>query len=336
MKRSTHLMSLLTLLALLASLFIPGLAAGELQSGAILTVSRAETASSKAGLQATASKTVKAGIGKKVSFTAAVSGQTGKVSYQWQESTNGKKWKSSKETGAKTKKLTMTVSEETFARQYRCVVKDGAGKAISNVVAVEMPFTITVTPGNQTLDLGKKAKFTVKAAGTVGGVKFQWMVSENGGKTWKKSTLTGAKKKIFRPEVTNEVYGCLFRCEVTDKRGKLYSEIVYMEPEDSKDYSFQKQDDGWTITGYTGSKTALVLPAGHLGRKVTAVAAKAFQGKKTLKKITIPKTITHLGAYAFENCTGLKTVVLSDSIMEIGKACFRGCKALIDVEIVNR
>ena len=286
-------------------------------------------------MKVTASKTVKAGLGEKVSFTAKVTKSSGKVTYQWQYSTNGKKWANTKEKGAKTKKLTLTVDEDTFRKQYRCVAKDKKGTANSNVVKVEKPFALTVSPANQKLAVGKTAKFTAKAKGTTGSVKYQWMYSTDGGKKGEKTTLSGAKKANLKPKVTNEVYGYLFRCEVTDKNGKLITDTVYVEPVNGADFSYKKSGTAWILTGYKGKDTAVTLPAGHQGMKVTSVKASAFKGNKKIKSVVIPMAITSIGASAFETCAALTTVTLSDAVTEIGKACFKNCKKLKDMKIKN-
>ena len=296
----------------------------------------AVTSVNASDMKVTASKTVKAGLGADVSFTAKVSGNSGKVTYQWQVSTNGKKWSNAEDKGAKTKKLTVTVDEDTFGKQYRCVAKDKNGKAGSNVVKVKKPFTLTVTPESRKLAVGKTAKFTAKAKGTSGGVKYQWMYSANGGKKWQKTTLTGAKKAILKPKVTNEVYGYLFRCEVTDKNGKLVTDAVYVEPVNSADFNYKKSGSSWTLTGYKGSDTKLTLPAGHKGMKVTAVKDGAFKGNRKIKSVVIPMAITRLGASAFEGCAALTSVTLSDAVSEIGKACFKSCKKLKNMNISNK
>ncbi len=331
MKRRRFSCLLLALL-LIVSLCVPVSAADE--TVAEETVQTEEQTASK--MKVTASKTVKAGIGRKVSFTVKITQSSGKVTYRWQVSTDGKKWSNAKDKGAKTKKLTVTVDEETFDKQYRCVASDGNGKARSNAVKVEKPFTLTVTPENQTLAVGKTAKFTAKAKGTSGTVKYQWMYSTNGGKKWKKTTVTGAKKTILRPTVSNEVYGYLFRCEVTDKNGKLVTDAVYVEPVNGADFSYKKKGSAWILTGYEGSDTAVTLPAGHQGMKVNAIGDGAFRGNRKIKRIVIPMVITSLGESAFEDCAALTTVTLSDAVSEVGKACFKNCKKLKSMKISNK
>ena len=290
----------------------------------------------KSSLKVTVSKSVKAGIGKKVTFTVKVSGASGKVTYTWQESTNGKKWTTTKENGAKTKQLKVTVKDDTFGKQYRCVVKDKKGKVNSSTVKVNPLFTVKVSPAKAETAVGKKGKFTVTAKGTSGSVKYQWMYSENGGKTWKKTKESGAKKKVLQPKASNATYGMLFRCEVTDKKGKMVSPTVYLEPAGNKSFTFKKSGSFWVLTGYKGNADTVTLPAGHQGRKVISLAKGVFKGNNTLKKVTVPPSYTSLGASAFEGCKALKSVTLSDSITEIGKACFKSCPKLESMNIVNK
>jgi len=300
------------------------------------TEAEAVSVTNASKMKVTASKTVKAGLDKKVKFTVKVTGYKGKVTYQWQVSTDGKKWAAAKDSGAKTKTLTIKkVTEATYKNQYRCVAKDKKGKVISNVVKVQQPFTLTVSGSGKELAVGKSAKIVVKAKGTKGTVTYQWQYSTDGGATWKATKLTGAKKATFKPKVSNDVYGMLFRCEVTDKNGKLYSKTAYVEPVEGKKFTYKKNGKVWTLSGYKGTKTSVTLPAGHQGKKVTVIAAKAFKGK-AFKSVVIPKSIVSIGTSAFEGCSKLTTVTLSDSVTTIGKAAFKNCKKLASMKIKNK
>jgi len=55
--------------------------------------------------------------------------------------------------------------------------------------------------------------------------------------------------------------------------------------------------------------------------KVTTIAAKAFQNKKKLKKVTIGKNVVSIGSKAFNGCKMLKTIVVkSKNLKKVGKA----------------
>jgi len=65
---------------------------------------------------------------------------------------------------------------------------------------------------------------------------------------------------------------------------------------------------GCTITGYTGNSSDVNIPATLDGYRVSAIAARAFKDKTTIKTLTIPETITSIGAEAFRNCVGLSQI----------------------------
>ena len=70
--------------------------------------------------------------------------------------------------------------------------------------------------------------------------------------------------------------------------------------------------------------------------KVTRIAAKAFSGKKMLKKITISKNISYIGRQAFAKCAKLKRIVIKTKKLKaskVGAAAFKGIhkKAVVKV-----
>ncbi|MCR5476661.1 MAG: leucine-rich repeat domain-containing protein [Lachnospiraceae bacterium] len=70
------------------------------------------------------------------------------------------------------------------------------------------------------------------------------------------------------------------------------------------------------------------------GMRVTAVSRKAFLGKKTLRRITLPETVTRIGDWAFAGCDRLREITLPRA--ELEKSVFLGCTALRTVRIPGR
>jgi len=60
-----------------------------------------------------------------------------------------------------------------------------------------------------------------------------------------------------------------------------------------------------TITGYTGSGGAVVVPDTLGGHSVTSIGASAFAGKTILTGVTIPNSVTSIGGNAFQLCSSL-------------------------------
>ncbi|MDD5952068.1 MAG: leucine-rich repeat domain-containing protein [Oscillospiraceae bacterium] len=123
------------------------------------------------------------------------------------------------------------------------------------------------------------------------------------------------------PEVTNSV---------------AYAETVEM-PVSSKTTS-----DGFqytpllnevTITGYSGTKTAVSIPSKIGGKKVTRIETGAFGNSTTLKSVSIPSTVKTISMYAFAGCKNLSKVTLCEGITTIDSYAFRGCSSLKTITI---
>ena len=94
----------------------------------------------------------------------------------------------------------------------------------------------------------------------------------------------------------------------------------------SGDFTYRVQADGTAVlTGYTGKKEDLVIPARLNGMAVTAIGAEAFKGKTALMTVTLPETIIEIGDYAFFRCENLTYVNLPAGIREIGRNPFASC-----------
>ncbi|MBQ6266887.1 MAG: leucine-rich repeat protein [Clostridia bacterium] len=76
------------------------------------------------------------------------------------------------------------------------------------------------------------------------------------------------------------------------------------------------------LAGYTGSATALTLPAALNGLPVTAVADYAFSENKTLTQVTVPAGVTEIRSGAFRGCTALTQITLPESVTAIGTDAF--------------
>ena len=53
----------------------------------------------------------------------------------------------------------------------------------------------------------------------------------------------------------------------------------------------------------------------------TQICAFAFDGCRTLAKLTIPDSVTHIGFAAFRNCNSLANLTIPDSVTHIGNRC---------------
>ena len=94
----------------------------------------------------------------------------------------------------------------------------------------------------------------------------------------------------------------------------------------TSDYTYTiTKNNTVTITGYTGSDTALTVPAKLDGSPVTEIAADAFAEQTKLTSVTLPDGLEKIADDAFFNCTSLKTLALPDSVTSLTGAAFSGC-----------
>lgn len=94
----------------------------------------------------------------------------------------------------------------------------------------------------------------------------------------------------------------------------------------TSDYTYTiTKNNTVTITGYTGSDTALTVPATLDGSPVTELAADAFAEQTELTSVTLPDGLKKIADDAFFNCTSLETLTLPDSVTSLTGAAFSGC-----------
>ena len=102
-----------------------------------------------------------------------------------------------------------------------------------------------------------------------------------------------------------------------------------------QDWVFELSDDGtyYTIAGYTGSDSNILIPASYQKKPVKSIGEEAFSNCLSLKKVDIPDSVTSIGDYAFSGCRSLTSVVIPDSVTSIGEYAFNYCRSLTSVVI---
>ena len=100
------------------------------------------------------------------------------------------------------------------------------------------------------------------------------------------------------------------KISIADGNTRLLSaEIHYTGTEpDPSDFTYRILSGTVTVTGYTGTDTAVVIPDEIEGYPVTAIGASAFYNRAGLVSVTIPESVRTIGSNAFYGCTGLRTV----------------------------
>ncbi len=85
------------------------------------------------------------------------------------------------------------------------------------------------------------------------------------------------------------------------------------------DFTYEIIDDSAVITGYTGSATAVTVPAQIDGLNVSKINDFAFQGNTKITSLTVSEGVSDIGSSAFQDCTALETISLPDTIIHIGE-----------------
>lgn len=104
----------------------------------------------------------------------------------------------------------------------------------------------------------------------------------------------------------------------------------------SGDFIYTANGGAATITGYTGTGGAVVIPSDLGGNNVTRIGDSAFFDCTDVTSVTIPDSVTYVGNYAFDSCDGLVLVVIGDQVLYLGNYVFRGCDSLESVTIPDQ
>lgn len=84
----------------------------------------------------------------------------------------------------------------------------------------------------------------------------------------------------------------------------------------------------YTLTGYTGSESEIVLPQIYKGKLVKKIKEETFLLNTTLEKIEIPYGYEEIAATAFGGCNNLRSVLLPNSLKTIRQGAFALCDNL--------
>jgi hypothetical protein len=96
--------------------------------------------------------------------------------------------------------------------------------------------------------------------------------------------------------------------------------------------TFTTNNGAITITGYSGSWGAVVVPNAINGYPVTSIGYQAFYNLG-ITSVTIPNSVTSIGTNAFGYCFALTNVIIGSGV--IGRAAFSWCHSLTSVTIGN-
>src|SRR5579859_1736661 len=98
-------------------------------------------------------------------------------------------------------------------------------------------------------------------------------------------------------------------------------------------YSYTNYSGTISITGYTGSGGAAVIPSTINGLPVTAIVSNAFNRCGSLTSVSVPDSVITIGDNAFSGCSNMTSVTLSTNIANIYNGVFSGCSRLASITI---
>jgi len=100
-------------------------------------------------------------------------------------------------------------------------------------------------------------------------------------------------------------------------------------------YSYTTNNSTITITAYTGSQRAVVIPSTINFLPVTSIGEQAFYYCFSLTSLTIPPGVTNIGDAAFSECWNLTNVTIPGSVVSIGGSAFFARFSLSSLTISN-
>ena len=101
------------------------------------------------------------------------------------------------------------------------------------------------------------------------------------------------------------------------------------------DWEYSVDGNEATITGYSGSGGAVVIPSTFGGYDVTSINRSAFSGSDKITSVSIPSSVTDLDNGVFKDCTKLVTVdfLPGSTITLLPGEAFKGCTSLKNINI---
>jgi hypothetical protein len=174
-------------------------------NGCDQTVSNTATAIIAADIVVTAQPSdVNECVGGTNTISVTVTGGSGTITYQWQQSADGTSgWANSTGTGATT--ATYTPSSATPGTTYYRVLinaaNNGCDQAVSNnsIVIISADLVISTQPSDVNECVGGTNTMSVTVTGGSGAITYQWQQSTDGSTGWANSTGIGATSATYTP-----------------------------------------------------------------------------------------------------------------------------------------
>ncbi len=99
-----------------------------------------------------------------------------------------------------------------------------------------------------------------------------------------------------------------FICLTVTFAGCNKDESSSLKPSPAKDFEFEAQEDGLTVTKYVGKSKKIVIPSVVNNKKVVGLTPEAFGGNVVVQEIVLSDYMTELYLDCFKGCDNLKTI----------------------------
>ena len=189
--------------------------------------------------------------------------------------------------------------------------KSGDNKPVNEDLALEESETfnagtlkVEVSPMEIEATASENVIFKATVTGASGAVSYQWQYSQDNGKTWKNSGLSGSKTAKLKVQATDARLSVLYRCKVTCGNQVAVSEGAHFVRPDSPFVWSTNADGTLTLVQYRANEATVVVPETYNGKTVTVIGESAFEGKD-LTSVDLPDTIIVIGKRAFADCKNL-------------------------------
>ncbi|NBS84505.1 MAG: leucine-rich repeat domain-containing protein, partial [Verrucomicrobia bacterium] len=244
--------------------------------------------------------------------TSTVGGSGGTVSYSY-SGTSGTTYgpNNTKPTMAGSYTVTATVAADAY---YDAASSSAVNFTIGKAALTLTGITATSIPYGQTLSTSVVEGTARNAAGVQ--VYGQWEY-QNSGTT---------------PPVGTNAYGVTFLPNDSANYNSADG-TVSLTVTARVDFTYTINNGEVTITGYTGTGGAVIIPRTIVGYPVTAIGDGAFLEKSSITSVTIPDSVTSIGNGAFRKCTGLTNLIIPDSVTSIAGGAFMECSGLTSATI---
>lgn len=101
-------------------------------------------------------------------------------------------------------------------------------------------------------------------------------------------------------------------------------------------FSYEQNNNSVTILSYEGNEHYLTIPDEIDGFFVTAIAPKAFLGKKNITHLILPDSVSTIGDWAFAHMSGLQIITLPASNITLGKQVFMDCPCISEIRVSGK